>query len=65
MNFYEGAVVRLAETVRRVCEEPKRYQRGVVTEKTGPWGVCRVQWNGVDHPICMRSDEIELIKEEQ
>lgn len=63
MSFEVGDVVRLTETCRKVCAEPERYLRGTVTETEGAWRICRVQWNGIDRPIAMRSDEIEHIKE--
>lgn len=64
MRFSNGDVVRLAPGVKAVCVEPEKYERGVVTDDAGSWNIYEVKWNGIDRSICMRSDEIELIKEE-
>ena len=65
MRFSNGDVVTLMPRVKAVCVEPEKYERGIVTDDRGYWGVYDVKWNGVDHPIGMRADEIELIKEDK
>lgn len=65
MNFMAGDVVELAPSVKAVAVEPWKYERGVVTNALGSWGIYDVKWNGIDHPIGMRSDEIMLKKEDE
>lgn len=64
MSFMAGDVVELSPSAKAVNVRPECYERGVVTNALGSWGVYDVKWNGVDHPIGMRADEIQLIKEE-
>lgn len=64
MRFSNGDEVRLTSRVKAVCVEPEKYVRGVVTDDTGSWNIYEVKWNGIGHPIGMRADEIELIKED-
>lgn len=65
MRFSKGDVVTLTPRVKAVNVEPERYERGVVTDASGIWNIYDVKWNGVDHPIGMRADEIQLIKEDK
>lgn len=64
MNFMVGDVVELSPSAKMHNVEPEKYRRGVVTNALGSWGIYDVKWNGIDHPIGMRADEIELIKED-
>ena len=64
MRFSNGDVVTLTQSLKVVCVEPEKYERGVVTDDSGSWSIYEVKWNGIDHPIAMRGDEIELIKED-
>lgn len=64
MRFSKGDVVALAPRAKAVNVEPERYERGIVTDDSGSWNIYSVKWNGIDHPIAMRGDEIELIKED-
>lgn len=65
MRFALGDAVQLTSIVKAVCVEPEKYGRGVVTNDSGIWNIYDVKWNGEDHPIGMRADEIELIKEDK
>ncbi len=65
MNFMAGDVVELSPSAKAVNVRPECYERGVVTNALGLWGVYDVKWNGIDHPIGMRSDEICLKKEDK
>lgn len=56
-NFHVGSTVVLTDAVRRVNVSPERYQRGTVV-RAGTCDVYDVLWNGFDHPIGMRGDEI-------
>lgn len=56
-NFHVGSTVVLTDAVRRVNVSPERYQRGTVV-RVGTCDVYDVLWNGFDHPIGMRGDEI-------
>ena len=56
-NFHVGSTVVLTDAVRRVNVSPERYQRGTVV-RVGTYDVYDVLWNGFDHPIGMRGDEI-------
>ena len=57
-TFSIGSTVVLADSVRRVCKAPERYQTGKVVVEIGSWNIFEVLWNGFDHPIAMRADEI-------
>lgn len=63
MRFALGDAVRLTPTVKAVCLEPKKYELGIVTDDSGSWNIYSVKWNGIDHPIGMRADEIVLVKD--
>lgn len=63
MYFAAGDVVELTPSARAVNVSPEKYKRGVVTNALGSWDIYDVKWNGIDHPIGMRSDEIMLKKE--
>ena len=56
-SFHIGSTVTLTEAVRRVNAAPEKYQIGKVVE-VGSWNIYQVLWNGFDHPISMRGDEI-------
>lgn len=56
-NFHVGSTVVLTDAVRRVNVAPEKYKRGIVVS-VGSWNIFEVQWNGFDHPISMRGDEI-------
>ena len=64
MRFSNGDVVTLTPRVKAVCVEPEKYERGVVTDDSGIWNIYEVKWNGIDHSIAMRGDEIMIAKEE-
>ena len=64
MRFSNGDVVTLAPRAKAVNVEPEKYERGIVTDDSGSWNIYGVKWNGVDRPIGMRADEIELVKED-
>lgn len=53
-----GTNVKLTDQMNRAVSHPEKYGRGVVT-KTCTHGIVEIQWDGIDHPICMRLDEIE------
>lgn len=63
MFFAAGDVVELTPSCRAVNATPEKYERGIVTDDRGYWGVYDVKWNGVDHPIGMRSDEIQRVSD--
>ncbi len=63
-NFHVGSTVVLTDAVRRVNVAPEKYERGVVVGG-GPWNVWDVLWNGFDHPIGMRGDEIREVDREE
>lgn len=52
-----GDKVTLTPAMRRVATEPEKYEVGSIV-RLGSWGIVDVLWNGIDHPIGMRSDEI-------
>ena len=60
MSFSVGSTVALSESVRRVCTNSEKFQTGTVM-KIHSWGVVEVQWNGTEHPILMREDELKQI----
>lgn len=61
-NFDIGDTVTLTaemqEVARDAAAKPEMYESGTVT-RIGSWGIVDVLWKGIDHPISMRSDEIE------
>ena len=64
MNFpYKvGDKVKLTDAMKKAAVEPEKYQEGIITTSNyGAWNVVEVKWNGIDHPICMRKDEITLL----
>lgn len=63
MFFATGDVVELSQSAKAVNVRPEFYERGVVTNAIGSWGIYDVKWNGIDHPIGMRADEIVLVKD--
>lgn len=63
MGFMAGDVVELSPSAKMHNVEPEKYRRGVVTNALGSWGIYDVKWNGIDHPIGMRHDEIVLVKD--
>lgn len=60
MNFKVGDKVTLTDALREVNVEPDKYQEGTVTSICS-WKIVEVKWNGFDHPIGMREDEITLL----
>lgn len=62
-TFSVGDLVELTASCKAQCSEPERYSVGLVTG-TGSWGIVDVRWNGIDHAIGMRSDEIQLVESE-
>ena len=64
MRFSKGDVVTLTPRVKAVNVEPEKYERGIVTDDSGIWNIYDVKWNGIDHSIGMRADEIMLVKED-
>ena len=63
MSFAVGDVVELSPSAKIHNAEPEKYERGIVTDDRGYWGVYDVKWNGVDHPIGMCSDEIQRVSD--
>ena len=63
--YQVGEKVTLTDEMKKVCVEPEKYQNGIITQGTGPWGIVEVLWNGYDHPIGMRTDEIKPADEYQ
>lgn len=63
MSFSLGDVVELTPSAKVANVEPGKYERGVVVDPSGVWNIYGVKWNGIDHPIGMRADEICLKKE--
>ena len=61
-SFQIGDKVQLTPRMRCAAVDPGRYEAGTVT-RIGSWGIVDVQWNGVERPIGMRSDEVELVTE--
>lgn len=63
-SFQVGDTVHLTPSMRRAALDlyPERYQIGTIT-RIGSWGIVDVKWNGINRPIGMRSDEIELAVE--
>lgn len=56
-NFKVGDQVELTQTMKRAAIHPEKYQHGIVV-RVGSWGTVDVQWNGIENPITVRSDEI-------
>jgi len=52
-----GDKVTLAPAMRHAATEPEKYEVGTIV-RLGSWGIVDVLWNGINHPIGMRSDEI-------
>lgn len=52
-----GDKVTLTPAMRRAATEPEKYEVGTIV-RLGSWGIVDVLWNGIDHPIGMRNDEI-------
>lgn len=63
-NFFVGQKVTLTESMRRVSIDPSNTHFGVIV-RVGSWNIYDVQWNGIDHPIGMRGDELAPITEER
>ena len=61
MRFSIGDVVTLTPRAKAVCVEPEKYECGMVTDDSGIWNIYDVKWNGIDHSIGMRADEIERV----
>ncbi len=59
-NFNVGDKVELTPAMKRAAIHPEKYQRGTVV-RIGSWGTVDVQWNGIEKPITVRSDEITHI----
>ncbi len=55
-----GDKVTLTPAMKRAAEEPEKYEVGIIVE-LGSGGIVDVLWNGIDHPIGVRSDEITLL----
>lgn len=56
--FSIGDKVVLTAAMKRAAIEPEKYESGTV-EYVWSLGVVDVKWNGIDHPISMRNDEVE------
>lgn len=52
-----GDKVTLTSAMKQAATEPEKYEVGTIV-RLGSWGIVDVLWNGIDHPIGMRSDEI-------
>lgn len=59
-DFQIGDKVELTPAMKRAATRPERYQRGTVV-RIGSWGTVDVQWNGIERPITVRSDELAHI----
>lgn len=59
-NFHIGQKVTLTESCRRAQVHPEKYASGIIV-RVGSWNIYDVQWNGIDHPIGMRGDELAPI----
>ena len=55
--FVVGEKVVLSESMKKVVEEPEKYQIGIV-QCVGSWNIVYVKWNGIDRAIGMRYGEI-------
>lgn len=62
-TFSVGDLVELTAECRVQCREPERYKVGLVSA-IGSYGIVDVRWNGIDHSIGMRSDEIQVCESE-
>lgn len=62
-TFSVGDLVELTAECKAQCSEPERYSVGLV-RGIGSWDIVDVRWNGIDHNIGMRSDEIQLLESE-
>ena len=60
MKFKIGDKVTLTDVMKNAAVEPEKYQEGTVTN-VGSWGIVEVMWNGLDHPISVREDEIRRV----
>ena len=58
-----GDKVTLTPVMRRAATEPEKYEVGTIV-RLGSWGIVDVLWNGIDHPIGMRSIELVSISED-
>lgn len=58
-NFSAGNKVTLTPRMKRSVCNPEKYETGEVI-RAGSYGVVDVLWNGLNKPIGMRSDELEL-----
>ena len=52
-----GDRVTLTPAMKRAAIEPERYESGTIV-RIGSWNTIDVLWNGIDHPITIRSDEV-------
>lgn len=57
-----GDKVTLAPAMKCVATMPEKYEVGIIV-RPGAWNIVDVLWNGIDHPIGMRSDEIIPLQE--
>ena len=57
-----GDKVTLTPAMKRAAVQPEKYEVGVIV-RLGSWGIVDVLWNGIDHPIGVRSDEITPLRE--
>lgn len=58
MDSYQiGDRVTLTPAMKRAAIEPERYESGTIVG-VGSWNTVDVLWNGIDHPITIRSDEV-------
>ena len=64
MKFEIGDKVTLTDAMKNAAVEPEKYQEGTVTN-IGSWRIVEVMWNGFDHPISVREDEIRRSKNER
>lgn len=65
MNIFSvGDKVTLTVGMRQVALAPEKYESGIV-ERIGSWGVVDVRWNGFDHSISMKNNEIVTDKCEE
>lgn len=58
-NSIVGDGLRLTKAMEWAAMQSEKYQSGTVT-RIESWGTVDVQWNGIDHPTIVRSDEIEI-----
>lgn len=62
-TFHIGDLVELTSSCKAQCNEPEKFETGLVTG-IGSWGIVNVRWNGISKAISMKSDEIQSLESE-